>query len=200
LAISGETGGVLVKLVIANQVTAPTTTPADNPPTQIKPSPRNHAAAEANQFVPASSTTASSAVATSFAAEAGATGTGGATVAGALAVLAFGNCGGAGGGTFANAACAVDNGSDNVIEDSVAIVLAAATGATPPSDDFQSTGGTTCTMLPQRGQFKMLPTTDSSLTLSRARQVVQCTVNGSTYGSREKGNDGKPGRRCSVPV
>jgi hypothetical protein len=103
----------------------------------------------------------------------GTAGTGGVPTADPLAATAFGNCGGAGGsGTLASAACAVDSGSDNVIEDSVASPLAPAGGAMPLSD-FQSTGGATCTMLPQRGQFRMLPTNDSSLTLSRARQVVQ---------------------------
>jgi hypothetical protein len=37
---------------------------------------------------------------------------------------------------------------------------------------LQPTGGTTCTMLWHLGQARMSPITDSSLTLSRARQVV----------------------------
>jgi hypothetical protein len=124
---------------------------------------------------------------------------GGATAAGEFDAAAFGSVGGAGGSGALAAATALDGGSDNVMEDSVALVeLPAAPAMTELSDEFQSTGGTTCTMLPQRGQFRMLPTTDSSLTLSRARQVVQCRVNGSTYGSREKGDGGKPNRRWSL--
>ena len=37
---------------------------------------------------------------------------------------------------------------------------------------FQSTGGTTCTMLWHLGQDRIWPMADSSLTLSRAEQVV----------------------------
>jgi hypothetical protein len=48
-----------------------------------------------------------------------------------------------------------------------------AIGAVVTGDDrFQSTGGTICTMLPHLGQARISPITDSSLTLSRARQVV----------------------------
>jgi len=48
------------------------------------------------------------------------------------------------------------------------------------TDLLHPRGGTTCTMLPHLGQARISPRTESSLTLSRARQVVHSIVNNST--------------------
>jgi hypothetical protein len=73
--------------------------------------------------------------------------------------------GGSAGGTLAAAFVGVGAG--------LAGAKTNAIGAVSADDDrFQSTGGTICTMLPHLGQARISPITDSSLTLSRERQVV----------------------------
>ncbi|HTM53222.1 MAG TPA: hypothetical protein VL175_04310 [Pirellulales bacterium] len=59
--------------------------------------------------------------------------------------------------------------------------LITSSGATVAETDLlHPRGGTTCTMLPHFGQARISPRTESSLTFSRARQVVHSIVNNST--------------------
>jgi len=87
--------------------------------------------------------------------------------------------GGSAGGTLVDVA-AEGVATEGVLAVGSIALDATAAGAATAGLGCQSVGGTTCTMLPHLGQAMIMPTTEASLTFSRARQVVQWMLNSST--------------------
>ena len=168
---------------IESQATAPKATPPAKPPARIFQSAGQR---EAAADVVGDDMADTAVVLAAFAVGAGA---GTATLAGALLVVGV--------PTIAEAATALGSGGRPEIDELALSGLAAARsgniGGTPaaffacecsvlvarldgeaasPDGLAESVGRTTCTMLPHLGQARISPITDSSLTLSRARQVV----------------------------
>ncbi len=158
--------------------------PADKPPAHNRPSARSRAAATDAQFAVWAVSGGIVAGGSAWAAAGDVVSTG-AAAGGSAGTLASAHDGSSGGACVGAALALGATGEDAAAgirgAESATLRLPGAAAAVVGSPEgCQPTGGITCTMLPQRGQLRMLPTADSSLTLSRARHVVHWMPKSST--------------------
>ncbi len=208
---AAKVAGLLVVIQTASQTTAPNVTPPNRPPPKSNPSRRTRATtddtsvtgASGDADAPAGNASPSLAAATSAATgEAACAALRGGSAGGTIADCFAGSLGrgvsarrtfdddaaaAMAAGTTASAADLLTAGLESAGLATSGFLAPVASPNVPgelslPSPRRQSGGGTICTILWHFGQARISPMTDSSLTTSRAWQVVHCMVNKSTAG------------------